>query len=70
LRGRGKNRGRRWLAPGSARSTSLLLNEEKGPRPVGARPIIVQNLKDKHKHTVLALCNGAEGRQKSNGSLY
>jgi hypothetical protein len=56
--------------PGSAQSACLLLNGEKGPRPIGARPIIVQNLKNKHKHTVLALCNGAEGRQKSHGSPY
>jgi hypothetical protein len=48
--------------PGSVQLAGLLLNGEKGPRPIGARPIIVQNLEDKHKHTVLALCSRAEGR--------
>ena len=40
------------------------LFQEEGPRP-----ITIQNLKDKHKHTVLALHNGAKGRQESKSSL-
>jgi hypothetical protein len=55
---------------GSMRLTSLLLNGEKGPGPIGARPIIIQNLEDKHEHIALALCSRAEGRQKSQGSPY
>jgi hypothetical protein len=50
---------------GPARLSCLLPDGEKG-----SRPIIAQNLKNKHKHIALALCNGAEGRQKSQGLLY
>jgi hypothetical protein len=51
-------------------STRLLLKGEERPRPIGARPVIIQNLKEKHEHTALTQCHGAKGRQKSESSLY
>jgi hypothetical protein len=48
----------------------FLPNGEEWPRPIGSKPIIIQNLKNKHKYTALALYNGAKGRQKSQGLPY
>ena len=49
-----------WQTPGP-----FLRQSEEGPRPIS-----IQNLKDKHKHTALTLSNRAKGRQKGKGPPY